>query len=95
MWCGALPSPGCLHGAEARNSTQFEAARAFLRTCRKKDIEAIRAAIDPKTRDAMMQMFSGPDKEAPDVVLPNGRVYPRLHLHENHRSRGFGQARFQ
>jgi hypothetical protein len=54
---------GTLTGAEARNSPQYKAARAFLEACRKKDIEAIRAAIDPKTRDAMMQMFSGPSKE--------------------------------
>jgi hypothetical protein len=52
-----------LTGAEARNSAQFKAAAAFLEACRKKDVDAIRAAIDPKTRDAMMQMFSGPDKD--------------------------------
>lgn len=52
-----------LTGAEARNSPQYKAATAFLEACRKKDLEAIRAAIDPKTRDAMMQMFSGPNKE--------------------------------
>jgi hypothetical protein len=54
---------GELTGAEARNSPQYKAAMAFLEACRKKDIDAIRAAIDPKTRDAMMQMFSGPSKE--------------------------------
>lgn len=54
---------GMLTGAEARSSPQYKAAMAFLEACRKKDVEAIRAAIDPKTRDAMMQMFSGPDKE--------------------------------
>jgi hypothetical protein len=54
---------GVLTGAEARNSAQYKAARAFLEACRKKDLEAIRAAVDPKTRDAMMQMFSGPAKE--------------------------------
>jgi hypothetical protein len=54
---------GVLTGAEARNSPQYKAARAFLQACRKKDIEGIRAAIDPKTRDAMMQMFSGSNKE--------------------------------
>jgi hypothetical protein len=54
---------GVLTGAEARNSAQFKAALAFLEACRKKNIDAIRSAIDPKTRDAMMQMFSGPNKE--------------------------------
>jgi hypothetical protein len=54
---------GVLTGAEARNSAQYKAARAFLEACHKKDLEAIRAAVDPKTRDAMMQMFSGPAKE--------------------------------
>jgi hypothetical protein len=54
---------GVLTGAEARNSPQYKAARAFLEACRKKDVEGIRAAIDPKTRDAMMQMIAGPNKE--------------------------------
>jgi hypothetical protein len=54
---------GVLTGAEARNSPQYKAARAFLEACRKKDLEAIGAAVDPKTRDGMMQMFSGPNQE--------------------------------
>jgi hypothetical protein len=52
-----------LTGPQARSSTQYKAALAFLEACKKKDVEAIRAAIDPKTRDAMMQMFSGANKE--------------------------------
>jgi hypothetical protein len=54
---------GVLTGAEAHNSPQYKAARAFLDACHKKDVEAIRAAVDPKGRDEMMQMFSGPNKE--------------------------------
>jgi hypothetical protein len=54
---------GVLTGADAKNSPQYKAVKAFLEACKKKDVEAIRAAIDPKTRDSMMQMFSGEHKE--------------------------------
>jgi len=53
---------GVLTGQTALDSAQFKAAKAFLEACHKKDVDAIREAIDPKSRDAMMQMFSGPQK---------------------------------
>jgi hypothetical protein len=52
-----------LTGPAALNSPQYKAAMAFLQACRKKDVDAIRAAIDPRARDAMMQMFSGANKD--------------------------------
>jgi hypothetical protein len=50
-------------GEAARTSPQYKAARAYFEACRKKDVEAIRAAVEPGSRDAMTQMFSGPNKE--------------------------------
>jgi hypothetical protein len=52
-----------LTGTAALNSPQYKAAMAFLESCRKKDVEAIRASIDPRSRNAMMEMFSGSGKE--------------------------------
>ncbi|HKE27949.1 MAG TPA: hypothetical protein VKB88_36590 [Bryobacteraceae bacterium] len=57
------PITAVLTGAEAQTSAQYKAIMAFLEACKKKDVDAIRAAADPKTRDSMMQMFSGPQKE--------------------------------
>jgi hypothetical protein len=54
---------GVLTGAEAQNSAQYKAVKVFLEACKKKDVDAILAANDPKSRDAIKQMFSGPDKE--------------------------------
>lgn len=52
-----------LTGPSAVNSPQYKVIKAYLEACRKKDVEAIRAVIDPRSREAMTQMFSGPDKE--------------------------------
>ena len=52
-----------LTGAGAMSSPQYKAAKAFLDACGKKDLDAIAAAIDPRTKDAMMAMFSGAKKQ--------------------------------
>ncbi len=54
---------GTLTGADAVNSPQNKAVRAFLEACRKKDLTAISAVINPKDREDMMKMFSGPQKD--------------------------------
>lgn len=52
-----------LTGAQAEGSAQYKVVKAFLEACKKKDVDAIREANDPKSRDLIMKMFTGPDKE--------------------------------
>jgi hypothetical protein len=54
---------GLLTGQTALDSPQYRAARAFLSACKKKDLEAINASIDPRSRAKMMQMFEGGNRE--------------------------------
>jgi hypothetical protein len=84
-----------LTGADALNSPQYKAVQAFLEPCRQKDVEAIRATIDPKTADAMMQMFSGGQGRSAELGCANGSRDPGLHPHENHRARRIGRGRVQ
>ena len=55
---------GVLTGAAALNSPQYKAVVAFLDACRKKDIDAIRNAVDAKSRETLAQMIAGNKEEA-------------------------------
>lgn len=52
-----------LTGAAALDSAPYKATLAFLAACRKKDVSAIRDAVDPQSRTSMMKMFTGDGKE--------------------------------
>jgi hypothetical protein len=53
-----------LSGAAALNSPQYKAVLAFLEACRKKDVDAIRNSMDPKSRDTLAEMLAGNREEA-------------------------------
>ncbi len=55
---------GVLSGAAALNSPQYKAVLAFLEACRKKDVDAIRNSMDPKSRDTLAEMLAGNREEA-------------------------------
>ena len=55
---------GVLTGAAALNSPPYKAVLAFLDACRKKDIDAIRNAMDPQSRETLAQMIAGNREEA-------------------------------
>ena len=55
---------GVLTGAVALNSPQYKAVLAFLDACRKKDIDAIRNAMDAQSRETLAQMIAGNKEEA-------------------------------
>ena len=54
---------GELSGAAALNSPQYKAVLAFLEACRKKDVDAIRNSMDPKSRDTLAEMLAGHKEE--------------------------------
>jgi hypothetical protein len=64
--CAVVRRPAvtsALTGAAGLDSPPYKAAMVFLAACRKKDINAIRDAVDPQSRASMMKMFAGDNKE--------------------------------
>jgi hypothetical protein len=55
---------GALTGAAALNSPQYKAVLAFLDACKKKDIDAIRKAMDAQSRETLEQMLAANKDEA-------------------------------
>jgi hypothetical protein len=55
---------GVLTGAAALNSPQYKAVQAFFDACRKKDLDAIRNAMDAQSRETLAQMIAGNKEEA-------------------------------
>ncbi len=55
---------GVLTGTAALNSPQYKAVLAFLDACRKRDLDAIRNAMDAQSRETLAQMAAGHKDEA-------------------------------
>jgi len=55
---------GALTGAAALNSPQYKAVLAFLDACRKKDVDAIRNAVDAESRESLTEMIASNKEQA-------------------------------
>ena len=55
---------GVLTGTAALNSPQYKAVLEFLDACRKKDVDAIRNAVDAQGRESLTQTIAGNQEEA-------------------------------
>lgn len=51
-------------GAAALNSPQYKAVLAFLDACRKGNVDGIKAAVDPHSRDSLQAMIASSKQEA-------------------------------